>query len=144
MGAVLNQRPDLFKAALVVVPFVDVLNTMLDASLPLTTEEYVEWGNPNIREQYFWMRAYSPYDNLKPASYPNVLVNVSFYDSQVPYWEGAKYLAKLRTLNQAKDNALLLHTNFGAGHGGASGRFDALHDTARDYAFFLSALGLAK
>lgn len=144
MGAVLNQRPDLFKAALVVVPFVDVLNTMLDASLPLTTEEYVEWGNPNIREQYLWMRAYSPYDNLKPASYPNVLVNVSFYDSQVPYWEGAKYLAKLRTLDRSKGNATLLHTNFGAGHGGASGRYDALHDTARDYAFFLSALGLAK
>jgi oligopeptidase B len=144
MGAVMNQRPDLFKAALVVVPFVDVLNTMLDASLPLTTEEYVEWGNPNIREQYQWMRAYSPYDNLKPGTYPNVLVNVSFYDSQVPYWEGAKYLAKLRTLNERRDNALLLHTNFGAGHGGASGRYDALNDVARDYAFFLSALGLAK
>ena len=144
MGAVLNQRPDLFRAALVVVPFVDVLNTMLDATLPLTTEEYVEWGNPNIREQYQWMRAYSPYDNLKPAAFPNVMVNVSFYDSQVPYWEGAKYLAKLRTLDHAKGNATLLHTNFGAGHGGASGRFDALHDTARDYAFFLSALGLTQ
>ncbi len=143
MGAVLNQRPDLFKAALVVVPFVDVLNTMLDASLPLTTEEYVEWGNPNVKEQYQWMRAYSPYDNLKPASYPNVMVNVSFFDSQVPYWEGAKYLAKLRTLDSGR-NATLLHTNFGAGHGGASGRYDALNDTARDYAFFLSALGLAK
>jgi oligopeptidase B len=144
MGAVLNQRPDLFRAALVVVPFVDVLNTMLDDTLPLTTEEYVEWGNPNKREEYFWMRAYSPYDNLKRASYPNVLVNVSFYDSQVPYWEGAKYLAKMRTLNEAKGSALMLRTNFGAGHGGASGRFDALHDTARDYAFFLSALGLTK
>jgi oligopeptidase B len=143
MGAVLNQRPDLFKAAMVVVPFVDVLNTMLDASLPLTTEEYVEWGNPNIKEEYQWMRAYSPYDNLKKASYPNVLVNVSFFDSQVPYWEGAKYLAKLRTLDTGK-NATLLHTNFGAGHGGASGRYDALNDTARDYAFFLSALGLTK
>ncbi|HET7535647.1 MAG TPA: S9 family peptidase [Candidatus Didemnitutus sp.] len=143
MGAVLNQRPGLFQAALVVVPFVDVLNTMLDASLPLTTEEYVEWGNPNVKEQYQWMRAYSPYDNLKKASYPNVLVNVSFFDSQVPYWEGAKYLAKLRTLDSSK-NATLLHTNFGAGHGGASGRYDALNDTARDYAFFLSALGLSK
>jgi len=143
MGAVLNQRPDLFKAALVVVPFVDVLNTMLDDTLPLTTEEYVEWGNPNKREEYFWMREYSPYDNLKAAKYPNVLVNVSFYDSQVPYWEGAKYLAKMRTLNQSKGNALLLRTNFGAGHGGASGRYDALHDVARDYAFFLNSLGLA-
>lgn len=142
MGAVLNQRPDLFRAALVVVPFVDVLNTMLDESLPLTTEEYVEWGNPNIREQYLWMRAYSPYDNLRPARYPHVLVNVSFFDSQVPYWEGAKYLARMRGLQQDPSRALLLRTNFGAGHGGASGRFDALHDVARDYAFFLSALGL--
>ena len=144
MGAVLNQRPDLFRAALVVVPFVDVLNTMLDDTLPLTTEEYVEWGNPNKREEYMWMRAYSPYDNLKRAAYPNVMVNVSFYDSQVPYWEGAKYLAKMRTLNDAQGSALMLRTNFGAGHGGASGRFDALHDTARDFAFFLSALGLTK
>jgi len=143
MGATLNLRPDLFKAALVSVPFVDVLNTMLDASLPLTTEEYVEWGNPNLREQYFWMRAYSPYDNLKPAAYPHMLVNVSYFDSQVPYWEGAKFLAKARTLNTA-GTALLLHTNFGAGHGGAAGRYDALHDIARDYAFFLTALGLAK
>lgn len=142
MGAVLNQRPDLFKAALVVVPFVDVLNTMLDATLPLTTEEYVEWGNPNNKEEYFWMRAYSPYDNLKPATYPNVMVNVSFYDSQVPYWEGAKYLAKMRDQQQGQGNALLLRTLFGAGHGGASGRYDALNDVARDYAFFLSALGL--
>jgi oligopeptidase B len=127
----------------VYVPFVDVLNTMLDASLPLTTEEYVEWGNPNVKEQYFWMRAYSPYDNLKTAAYPNLLVNVSFFDSQVPYWEGAKFLAKARTLNTA-GGALLLHTNFGAGHGGAAGRYDALHDVARDYAFFLTALGLAR
>lgn len=143
MGAVLNQRPDLFQAALVVVPFVDVLNTMLDDTLPLTTEEYVEWGNPNIREQYFWMRGYSPYDNLKASRFPHVLVNVSFFDSQVPYWEGAKYLARMRTLQQDPSRALLLRTNFGAGHGGASGRYDALHDVARDYAFFLSALGLS-
>ncbi len=144
MGAVLNQRPDLFQAALVVVPFVDVLNTMLDATLPLTTEEYVEWGNPNIKEEYFWMRAYSPYDNILPAHYPNVLVNVSFYDSQVPYWEGAKYLAKLRVNETKRGNALLLRTTFGAGHGGAAGRYDALNDVARDYAFFLSSLGLVK
>lgn len=144
MGAVLNQRPDLFQAALIVVPFVDVLNTMLDATLPLTTEEYVEWGNPNIKEEYLWMRAYSPYDNIAPAHYPNVLVNVSFHDSQVPYWEGAKYLAKLR-VNEAKGgNALLLRTTFGAGHGGAAGRYDALNDVSRDYAFFLSSLGLVE
>ncbi|MBA4137120.1 MAG: oligopeptidase B, partial [Opitutus sp.] len=143
MGAVINQRPDLFKAAIAYVPFVDVLNTMLDDTLPLTTEEYVEWGNPNKRDEYFWMRAYSPYDNMKPASYPHVLFNVSFYDSQVPYWEGAKMLAKMRTLEQKQGNALLLRTNFGAGHGGASGRYDALHDVTRDYAFLLGSLGLA-
>jgi len=142
MGAVVNLRPDLFRAAKLDVPFVDVLNTMLDATLPLTTEEYVEWGNPNVKAEYAWMRAYSPYDNLERAAYPSLLVNVSFFDSQVPYWEGAKLLAKARTLNEDQASALLLHTNFGAGHGGASGRFDALHDVARDYAFFLSALGL--
>jgi oligopeptidase B len=143
MGAVLNQRPDLFQAAIVQVPFVDVLNTMLDATLPLTTEEYIEWGNPNIKSEYAWMRAYSPYDNLKQAAYPNVLVNVSYNDSQVPYWEGTKYLAKLRTLDTGH-NATLLHATMGAGHGGAAGRYDALYDTARNFAFFLSALGLNK
>lgn len=144
MGATLNLRPHLFRALKLDVPFVDVLNTMLDASLPLTTEEYVEWGNPNVKTEYGWMRAYSPYDNLKSASYPNLLVNVSFYDSQVPYWEGAKLLARSRDQNTEGNHALLLHTNFGAGHGGASGRYDALHDVARDYAFFLTALGLAR
>jgi len=143
MGAVLNQRPDLFRAAIVQVPFVDVLNTMLDATLPLTTEEYIEWGNPNIKTEYGWMRAYSPYDNLKSAAYPNILVDVSYNDSQVPYWEGAKYLAKLRTLDTGH-NATLLHATMGAGHGGAAGRYDALHDVARNYAFFLDSLGLAK
>jgi oligopeptidase B len=143
MGAVLNQRPDLFQAALIQVPFVDVLNTMLDATLPLTTEEYIEWGNPGNRTEYGWMRAYSPYDNLKSAAYPHVLVNVSYNDSQVPYWEGTKYLAKLRTLDAGR-NATLLHATMGAGHGGAAGRYDALNDSARNYAFFLSALGLSQ
>jgi len=143
MGAVVNLRPDLFAAIKLDVPFVDVLNTMLDATLPLTTEEYVEWGNPNLKTEYQWMRAYSPYDNLKRAAYPHLLANVSFFDSQVPYWEGAKFLAKARTLN-TRGSALLLHTNFGAGHGGAAGRYDALHDIARDHAFFLAALGLTK
>jgi len=143
MGATLNLRPDLFRAMKFDVPFVDVLNTMLDATLPLTPEEYVEWGNPNLPREYAWMRAYSPYDNLHKTAYPHLLVNVSYFDSQVPYWEGAKLLAKARTLNTA-DTVLLLHTNFSAGHGGSAGRFDALHDVARDYAFFLSALGLAK
>jgi oligopeptidase B len=143
MGAVLNQRPDLFQAAMIQVPFVDVLNTMLDATLPLTTEEYIEWGNPNIKAEYDWMRAYSPYDNLKKAGYPHVLVNVSYNDSQVPYWEGAKYLAKLRTVDTGK-NATLLYSTMGAGHGGVAGRYDALNDTARNYAFFLQALGKNK
>ena len=143
MGAVLNLRPDLFLAAKLDVPFVDVLNTMLDATLPLTTEEYVEWGNPNEREQYNWMRAYSPYDNLHRAAYPHLLVNVSYFDSQVPYWEGAKFLARVRTLDSS-GHALLLHTNFGAGHSGAAGRYDALNNVARDFAFFLSALGINK
>ena len=143
MGAVINQRPDLFHAAIVQVPFVDVLNTMLDATLPLTTEEYIEWGNPNIPEQYQWMRAYSPYDNLQATTYPHLLVLVSYHDSQVPYWEGAKYLAKLRTLDTGA-NATLLHATMGAGHGGAAGRYDALRDVARNYAFFLQALGRDK
>jgi oligopeptidase B len=143
MGAVINQRPDLFHAAIIQVPFVDVLNTMLDATLPLTTEEYIEWGNPNIKEEYFWMRAYSPYDNLKKAAYPNLLVNVSYNDSQVPYWEGAKYLAKLRTLDTGK-NATLMHATMGAGHGGAAGRYDALYDNARNFAFMLNAMGIEK
>ncbi len=143
MGAVINQRPDLFHAAIVQVPFVDVLNTMLDATLPLTTEEYIEWGNPNIKEQYQWMRAYSPYDNLKATAYPHLLVLVSYHDSQVPYWEGAKYLAKLRTLDTGA-NATLLHATMGAGHGGVAGRYDALRDVARNYAFFLQALGRDK
>ena len=143
MGAVINQRPDLFHAAIVQVPFVDVLNTMLDATLPLTTEEYIEWGNPNNKEQYSWMRAYSPYDNLRPANYPNLLVLVSYNDSQVPYWEGTKYLAKLRPLNTGT-SATLLHATMGAGHGGVAGRYDALNDIARNYAFFLQALGREK
>ena len=140
MGAVVNLRPDLFRAVHLAVPFVDVLNTMLDASLPLTTSEYIEWGNPNVPAEYAWMRAYSPYDNLRPAVYPHMLVEVSINDSQVPYWEGAKYVAKARTLNQGK-NLILLFTNLGAGHGGSAGRYLALEEQARRYAFFLSALG---
>jgi len=121
LGAVLNLRPGLFHAALLDVPFVDVINTMLDASLPLTTSEYLEWGNPTVKKEYDWMRAYSPYDNVKAQPYPTILVNVSFHDSQVPYWEGAKLVAKLRATKTDK-NLLLLKTNLDAGHGGASGR----------------------
>jgi oligopeptidase B len=141
MGAVLNLRPDLFKAAIMDVPFVDVLNTMLDASLPLTTGEYLEWGNPTVKEEYNWMRAYSPYDNLKAQAYPTILVNTSLHDSQVPYWEGAKLVAKLRIV-KTDHNPLLLRTNLEAGHGGASGRYDSLRELSFDYAFTLTALEL--
>ena len=134
-----SARPDLFHAAVLDVPFVDVINTMLDDTIPLTTGEYVEWGNPNVKEQYQWMRAYSPYDNLKPAAYPHVLVNCGLNDSQVPYWEGAKYAARLRDVRTDK-NVTLLHCDMGAGHGGVSGRYDALKETARTYAFLLTAL----
>jgi oligopeptidase B len=143
MGAVTNMRPDLFKAVVTKVPFVDVMNTMLDASLPLTVPEYEEWGNPNEKPAFDYMYSYSPYDQLKPANYPAILVKTSFNDSQVMYWEPAKYVAKLRTLKQ--DSApLLLKTNMAAGHGGASGRYDFLHDIAFDYAFILWQVGQAK
>ncbi|HEY2861509.1 MAG TPA: S9 family peptidase [Terracidiphilus sp.] len=139
MGAVVNMRPDLFRCVVSHVPFVDVMNTMLDASLPLTVPEYEEWGNPN-EEQYFkYMLSYSPYDNLKAASYPAMLIKTSLHDSQVMYWEPAKYVAKLRTL-KTDSNPLLLITNMKAGHGGASGRYDYLKEIAFDYAFLLKAL----
>jgi oligopeptidase B len=141
MGAVLNMRPDLFKVAIVGVPFVDVINTMLDASLPLTVQEYLEWGNPNIKEEYAYMKSYSPYDNIAAKDYPAMLVRVSLNDSQVPYWEGSKYVARLRAMKTDK-NVLLLKANMGAGHGGASGRYDALRDAAFDYAFMLTQLGI--
>lgn len=143
MGAVTNMRPDLFKAVVAQVPFVDVLNTMLDASLPLTTSEYIEWGNPNEKPAYDYMKKYSPYDNVHAARYPAMLVKVSLNDSQVPYWEGAKFVAKIREL-KIDHHPLLLKTNMGAGHGGASGRYDAIHETAFDYAFMLWQMGLAK
>jgi len=140
MGAVVNLRPDLFRAVLAQVPFVDVINTMSDTTLPLTVGEFEEWGNPAIEEQYRWMRAYSPYDNLEPKAYPAMLVRTSFWDSQVMYWEPAKYTAKLRTL-KTDTHPLLLVTNMGAGHGGASGRYDRLKEVARDYGFVLWQLG---
>jgi len=142
MGAVVNLRPDLFRAVLSQVPFVDVLNTMLDASLPLTVGEYLEWGNPNVQEDYEYMKTYCPYTNLAAEAYPALLVKTSLNDSQVMYWEAAKYVAKLRALGTG-DAALLLKTNMGAGHGGSSGRYDALRETAFDYAFLLTQLGAA-
>ncbi len=141
MGAVVNMRPDLFRAIISHVPFVDVMNTMLDASLPLTVPEYEEWGNPNQEEYFKYMLSYSPYDNLKPVSYPAMLVKTSLHDSQVMYWEPAKYVARLRTL-KTDDRPLLLVTNMKAGHGGASGRYDYLKEIAFDYAFLFKELGL--
>jgi oligopeptidase B len=141
MGAVVNERPELFRVVLSHVPFVDVMNTMLDASLPLTVAEYEEWGNPNEAEAFAYMRSYSPYDNLKAGDYPAMLVKTSLNDSQVMYWEPAKYVAKLRTLKK-NDSPLLLHINMDAGHGGASGRYDYLKEIAFDYAFLLKELGV--
>ena len=140
MGAVTNLRPDLMKAVIAKVPFVDVINSMLDEDLPLTVAEFEEWGNPKILADYKVMRAYCPYSNLEAKAYPAILLRNSFNDSQVMYWEAAKYTAKLRTL-KTNDTPLLLRTLMGAGHGGASGRYDALRDTASDYAFILWQVG---
>ncbi len=143
MGAVTNLRPDLFRIVIAKVPFVDVVNTMLDASLPLTVGEYEEWGNPNKPEEYKYIRSYSPYDNLQQKAYPTILVKTSFNDSQVMYHEPAKYVARLRTL-KTDSNPLVLKTNMAAGHGGSSGRYDYLKEIAFDYAFVLTQLGLDK
>ncbi len=143
MGVVLNMRPDLFHAALVGVPFVDVINTMLDESLPLTVPEFEEWGNPKQKAAFDYMITYSPYDNIEAKAYPNMLVKTSFNDSQVMYWEPAKYVAKMRAV-RTDHNTLLLKTNMSpAGHGGASGRYDRLKETAFDYAYFLTQMGIS-
>ncbi len=141
MGAVVNLRPDLAKAVVSLVPFLDVLNTMLDETLPLTIGEYIEWGNPHVKDEYEYMKTYCPYTNLAAKEYPATLLRTSLNDSQVMYWEPAKYTARLRTL-RTNDAPLLLHTNMAAGHGGSSGRYDALKETAMDYAFVLSVLGV--
>ena len=142
MGAVLNLRPDLFHAALVGVPFVDVINTMLDESLPLTVPEFEEWGNPKEKPAFDYMISYSPYDNVEAKAYPNMLVKTSFNDSQVMYWEPAKYVAKMRAL-RTDHNVLILKTNLDpAGHGGASGRYDRLKEASFDYAFILTQMGI--
>ncbi|MFZ2490241.1 MAG: S9 family peptidase [Thermoanaerobaculia bacterium] len=139
MGAVVNMRPELFRAVLAYVPFVDVINTMLDDDLPLTTQEYLEWGNPNEKEAYLYMKSYDPYSNIEKKAYPAMLVRTSYNDSQVGYWEAAKWVAKLRA-TRSDENVLLLRTNMGAGHGGASGRYDKLKDEAADYAWMLKRL----
>ena len=136
MGAVTNLRPDLFAAVLAEVPFVDVVNTMLDASLPLTVIEYDEWGNPNEREYYEYIRSYSPYDNVESKDYPHILVTAGLNDPRVAFWEPAKWTARLRA-RKTDSNRLLLRTNMGAGHGGASGRYDFLREVAFKFAFLL-------
>ena len=136
MGAIVNMAPQLFNGVIAAVPFVDVLTTMLDESIPLTTGEYDEWGNPNEKTYYEYIKSYSPYDNVKAQDYPNMLVTTGLHDSQVQYFEPAKWVAKLREY-KTDDNLLLLHTDMKVGHGGASGRFDSLKDIARDQAFLL-------
>ena len=139
MGAVINQAPELYKGIDCAVPFLDVLTTMLDESIPLTTNEYDEWGNPNEKEAYDWIKAYSPYDNICAQDYPNILVTTGFHDSQVQYWEPMKWVAKLREYKTA-NNLLLFKTDMESGHGGASGRFKSLKERALVMAFFLSLL----
>jgi len=143
IGAVLNMRPDLFKVAHLAVPFVDVINTMLDESLPLTVGEFLEWGNPKKKDEYEYIKTYCPYTNIERKPYPAMLITTSLNDSQVMYWEPAKYTAKMRATRTDK-TVLVLKTNMGAGHGGASGRYDAYKEQAFNYAFLLSQLGIAK
>jgi oligopeptidase B len=143
MGAVANMRPDLYQTIVAQVPFVDVINTMLDDTLPLTTGEYEEWGNPNEEEYYNYMLSYSPYDNIKAQNYPNMLVTGGINDSQVLFHEPTKYVAKLRSL-KTDDNILLLHMNMESGHGGATGRYDGIRDTAFEFAFILNRVGIEK
>jgi oligopeptidase B len=143
MGAIVNMRPDLWHGVIAAVPFVDVINTMSDASIPLTTNEYDEWGNPANKESYLYMKTYSPYDNVEKKAYPNMLVTTGLHDSQVQYFEPAKWVAKLREM-KTDNNKLLLYTNMEAGHGGASGRFKALKDRAREFAFFLALEGITE
>jgi oligopeptidase B len=143
MGAVTNMSPDTFHAVIAQVPFVDVMNTMLDETLPLTTEEWIEWGNPHVKKDWDYMVQYSPYDNVKAQNYPNMLIEISLNDSQVPYWEGAKFAARIREMKTDK-NVVLLKTNMGAGHGGSSGRYDRLKEVAFDYAYALTQVGITK
>jgi oligopeptidase B len=139
MGVIATWRPDLFRAVVANVPFVDVINTMLDASIPLTAQEWEQWGNPRDPEQYSYMKSYSPYDNVAAKEYPALLVTTSFNDSQVMYWEPAKWVAKLRATKRGS-NPLYLRTNFAGGHGGSSGRYDRLKELAFEYAFMVDAV----
>jgi oligopeptidase B len=141
MGAVVNMAPELWHGVIAQVPFVDVVNTMLDESIPLTTNEFDEWGNPKNKDAYEYMKSYSPYENVAKKAYPNMLVTTGLHDSQVQYFEPAKWVAKLRAMKTDK-NILLLHTNMEFGHGGASGRFDYLKDVALNYAFLFALEGI--
>jgi oligopeptidase B len=143
VGAVINISPDLFNGAIAAVPFVDVVTTMLDDKIPLTTSEYDEWGNPNKEEFYRYILSYSPYDNVSKINYPNLLVTTGLHDSQVQYWEPAKWVAKLRDY-KTDNNKLFLHTNMDAGHGGSSGRFEAIKDLAKEYTFLLDLENIYK
>jgi oligopeptidase B len=140
MGAVMNMRPDLYKGVIAAVPFVDVVTTMLDDTIPLTTFEYDEWGNPNDQTYYEYMASYSPYDNVEKKAYPNLLVTTGLHDSQVQYWEPAKWVARLRAL-KTDDNLLLMYTNMDAGHGGASARYKRYEEVALQYSFLLQLAG---
>jgi oligopeptidase B len=142
MGVVVNMRPDLFRAVHLAVPFVDVMNTMMDASLPLTVGEYLEWGDPHVKSAYDYMRSYSPYDNLEKKDYPAILVTTSLHDSQVMYWEPAKYVARLRTLKTDSQPLFLKIKMEPSGHGGASGRYDRLKDAAFEFAWILNEVGI--
>jgi len=143
MGAVINMRPDLWKGVIAAVPFVDVVTTMLDESIPLTTGEFDEWGNPKDKTYYEYIKSYSPYDNVEAKEYPAMMVTTGLHDSQVQYWEPAKWVAKLREV-KTDQNPLLLHTNMEAGHGGASGRYQRYKETAMEYAFLLDLAGRAE
>jgi oligopeptidase B len=143
MGAIVNMEPKLYNGVVAQVPFVDVVTTMLDETIPLTTGEYDEWGNPNVKKYYNYMLSYSPYDNVKEQAYPNLYISTGLHDSQVQYWEPAKWVAKLRVL-KTNYNQLYLDTNMDAGHGGASGRFEAIKEIAKEYSFLLDLEGIKK
>jgi len=141
IGAVINFKPELYKGVVAAVPFVDVITTMLDESIPLTTGEFDEWGNPKEEKSYYYMKSYSPYDNVVAKDYPALLVTTGLHDSQVQYWEPAKWVAKLREL-KTDNNPLIFHINMGNSHGGASRRFQWIKDTALEYAFIFDLVGI--
>jgi oligopeptidase B len=143
MGAIVNMKPELWNGVVAAVPFVDVVSTMMDESIPLTTFEFDEWGNPKIKEYYDYMKSYSPYDNVEKKAYPNLLITTGYWDSQVQYWEPAKWIAKLREL-KTDNNLLIMDCDMEAGHGGASGRFKRYRQTALEYAFMMDMEGISE